>query len=151
MSGPLPHSPSQIIRQLLIDEGLASDGGTWPAYAIQEPDKPDNCITIYDTAGMNQGRFSVDGEVQETYGIQIRVRSNDSQTSFVKARAIAIDLETVHLDIVSVTDPTGYGTASMNYVIYNLSRRSGPLPLNDPDSDRKSWTINLLATLVELT
>ena len=151
MSGQLSHTPSQVIRQLLIDLLLGADGGTsWPVYATHEPNAPDNCITVYDTVGRNQGRFQVGGEIQETHGIQVKVRATDAQTASAKASEIKTSLsENVHLTSVTVTDDEGFGTATQDYVLYNISFSSGPIPIPNPDNDRKVFTLNLLANLRE--
>ena len=59
MSGSLAHLPEDIVRYLLIDLSvgtLPSDVDDWPIYATQEPDKPDNVITVYGTEGNKHGR-----------------------------------------------------------------------------------------------
>jgi len=46
-------STAGIVQQLLIDLNLATDptvGSEWPVYCGYEPDDPDDCITVYDTA-----------------------------------------------------------------------------------------------------
>ena len=151
MSGLLTHTVSQVIRQLLIDNGLGSNGGaSGPVYSVQEPDSPDDTITTYDTAGVSRGRFQIGGEIQEVHGIQIRVRSNDAQVGWKKAQDIKLDLsQSVHLTTVTVTDPEGYGTATQDYIIYNISHRSGPLPIPDSNSDRKIHTLNIIVTVRE--
>ncbi len=151
MSGSLSHTVSQVIRQLLIDNGLGSDGGaSWPVYSMQGADSPDNTITVEDTAGVGRGRFQTDGEVQEVHGIQVRVRSKDGQTGWKKAQDIKVDLtQNSHLTTITVTDPEGYGTATQSYSIFNISHRSGPFPILDQDSDRKIHTTNFVVTIRE--
>ena len=151
MSGSLNHAPSQIVRQLLIDLEVGADGSaTWPVYAEQEPDKPDACITVYETAGVGRGRFQISGEVQVLYGIQINTRAANSQAARKKADDILYSLtQEVHLDAVSVTDDEGYGTASTSYVFYNISHKSGPLPVPEPNSDRKFYSTNFIVNLRE--
>lgn len=153
MSGTLSHTVSQVIRQLLIDLSLGSDGGaSWPVYATQIPNAPDSCIGVIDRVGVQRGRFQVGGEVQEVHGIQIIVRAGDAQTSHVKANAIKTNLaESVHLTTVAVTDPEGYGTASQSYVVYNVSHRSGPFTLNEDGTDRKLNSLNMVVTIREST
>lgn len=151
MSGTLSHTPSQIIRQLIIDLGLGSDGGaSWPVYAVQMPNTPDNCVGVIDRAGVGRGRFQVGGEVQEVYGVQIIVRAGDGQTAHVKADAIKSGLtQDVHLDGVTVTDEEGYGTATQGYIVYNVSHRSGPFVIPESDTDRKIASLNMLASIQE--
>ena len=149
MSGTMSHSPSQVIRQLLIDLGVASDGGTWPAYASQEPDKPDDCITVYDTSETRQGRFQVGGEEQSAYNLQIKVRSNDYQEGHVKANSIKTTLaQSVQNTTVSTLDDEANGTATQSYLVYAISLRSFfSIPV--PYSDRKVWTCNIQATITQ--
>ncbi len=151
MSGILTHTVDQIVRQLLIDLGHGSDGGaSWPVYAVQMPDTPDECIGVLDQVGVGRGRFQIGGEQQKMHGIQILMRAADMQTANVKANAIEIALsEDVHLASVTVTDPQGYGTATQQYIIYNISWRSGPFPLHEPTSDRKLRSLNVLVNVRE--
>ena len=119
-------------------------------YATQLPDAPDNCIAVLDQVGVGRGRLQVGGEQQELHGIQVIVRSSDDQTAFKKARDIkSAFMEDVLLNTVTVTDPEGYGTATQNYIFYNISWRSGPFPLDDPTSDRKLRSLNVLANVRE--
>jgi hypothetical protein len=49
VSGRLNHSPAAVLRQALVDLGVASDPGTgqeWPAFATKEPDAPENALTL---------------------------------------------------------------------------------------------------------
>lgn len=94
----LAHSPSEIIRQLMIADGKASDGGTlnasnlpagdWPAFKGVEPDKPDEVITVFTTTGTDSGRTQVDGEVASFFGFQVRVRSYDGVRCFARAAVL---------------------------------------------------------------
>ncbi len=99
MPGILTHSPCEILRQLLIDLGLGTDPDlspqqAWPVYASGEPSSPDSVITVYDTDGRDAGmRFQTTGERQEMQGFQIRVRSVDKPTGYVKAQNMAITLD----------------------------------------------------------
>jgi len=79
MPGTLTHSPSDIVRQLLVNLALGVDPTTdetsdWPIYESREPDLPDDCITVYNTADKLQGRTMTDGETQGQEGIQVRIR-----------------------------------------------------------------------------
>ena len=93
MSGLLAHSPAAIVRQLLIDLAIGSEAASWPVYATSEPDEPDACLTVYDTAGRLQGRTHPDGEVQGLDGVMIRVRAADAESGWAKANAVAIALD----------------------------------------------------------
>lgn len=148
MSGALSHNPSQIVRQLLIDLALASDGGaSWPVYATQEANSPDATITVYDTAGRLQGKVLPIKEVHILRGVQINIRASDATTGYKKADDIAIALDQVALSTVNVTDPSGYGTATQAYTIYNIARAGDIIPVPQPSSNLKVYTVNVLVNL----
>lgn len=78
----LTASPARIVQRLLVENGWASDPdltivGTWPAYYDNEPDLPDNCITIYDTTPAIDSDIMLSGEQTQHEGITIRIRSKD--------------------------------------------------------------------------
>jgi len=140
MSGSLTHSPSAILRQLLVDLSLGTDPadeGIWPVYQGREPDTPDKTITTYDTEGVQDGRTMVGGRVYEHHGSQIRVRAANEPTAFEKAREIAVDLDEGEY-YVAVTISTS------TYLVQSISRVSGPLSIGkEPNSQRNLITINV--------
>lgn len=149
MSGALTHSPADVIQQLLIDleQGTAvADAGAWPVYASRMPDTPDSCICVRDTGGTKQGRMMVDGEVQEFPGVQVMVRCASPVAGWTKARAVAVAIDE-EVDLPSVT------IGSSVYLVYNVSRSSGPLALGKdaPNSKRNLFSINALVTLRQTT
>lgn len=96
MPGLLAHSPADITRYLLIDEGLGTlptDSSSWPVFVGVEADTPDNVITVFDTTSRLDGRTHNEGEVAERQGIQVRVRARDHATAYAKAQAITIALD----------------------------------------------------------
>lgn len=146
MSGPLNHSPADIIRYLLIKRGLgifpinASD--TWPVYAALVPDLPDKVITITDSSPQLDGRLMVDGEVQQHDGFQIAIRTANHNDGFRKANDI----------YVSITEDVQYAGVTIGtdtYKIYSISIASGIIALgkNPPVSKRNLFTINAIAAL----
>ena len=149
MSGPLTHSPADVIQQLLIDLELGTavaDEGAWPVYASRLPDTPDPAIAAIDTVGKKQGRTMIDGEVQENPGVQILIRAASSTTGWTKARAIAVALdEEVNLDYVTIDGSV--------YLVYNVSRTSGPMALGKdvPNSKRNLFSVNATVTLRQTT
>ncbi len=103
----LDHNQSQITRQLLIDRSAAVNGvgqyvaGTyngdpWPVFATNEPDVPDNCVTVYDTQGTDDIRSSVDGIQEYHPGVQVRVRALDVNVGKRRAELIRAMLEQVY-------------------------------------------------------
>lgn len=149
MSGSLIHSPSQIISQLLIDLALGTapaDAGSWPVHFSGEPNSPDNVITVYDAAGVSDGRTQVDGQMQEHHGIQVRIRSTNHGTGFTKARAIAVALdESVLLNSVAISGSV--------YLVYAVSRTGDVIALgkNHPIGDFNLFTINAVVALRQTT
>lgn len=146
MPGLLLHSPADVVRQLLVDLGLgidyADDRTDWALFASGEPDLPDNCITVYDTTGLDEGREMVSGERQEHHGLQIRVRSKTQAVGFAKARDISVALdEDVYQETVAVDGDS--------YLVWAVRRTGDPLFLGKdaPNSKRNLFTINATVSL----
>lgn len=137
----LQDSPAQIVRQLLIDLGGGSDGGTWPIYATSEPSDPDNVITVYDTIGQDDGRAQIDGSVFYHYGLQVRVRAIDHPTGWAKAIALRDLLATVYHNLTTV--------GSNKYEVWAISRLAQPLFIGKdvPRSKRTLFTINCMCVI----
>jgi hypothetical protein len=146
MSGQLADSPEEIVRQLLVDLHLATDpppapttgeDTSWPVFSPNEPTSPDNAITVQGTTGVKQARTMQDGDLVEHHGIQIRVRGQDNDTGFLKARALAIALDqTVYHNVVHV--------GSNNYHVQCINRQGDVMRLGreSPISSRYLFTIN---------
>ena len=152
MSLILLHSQADIIGQALTDLSLGSvpsyddgtyNGGTWPVFTTNEPDLPDNCITVYDTQGRDYGRAMADGHRFEHPGIQVRVRAQTHAVGFLKARQLAeqMDLGFLQLQVVMPDDTL--------YTIDELSRTSDVIPLgvDNPQTKRHLFTINAVVTV----
>ncbi len=146
----LDHSPAYVIRCLLIQLGMATapkDYDIWPVFVSNEPDQPDNCIVVVDTAGALHGRHHFDGEVQEGYGIQILTRSVD-YTGEQTLRAIveALDQQVANT-AVQIMDDIGTGTT--DYIVYSMNRAGGILhPGRGPNNaNRDMFTVNYIATI----
>jgi hypothetical protein len=123
---------------------LPENSAAWPVHVESEPDVPDNCITVQETAGTLDGKDMAIGQLDEHLGAQIRVRSVDHAAGFTKARAVAVGLDEI----------TRYGVNVENsiYFIQNVSRKSGPLSIgNEPTSKRKLFTINVTISLRQTT
>jgi hypothetical protein len=142
----LDHTPSDVVRRLLIDLGQGSDGGTWPVYSTNEPDSPDDCITVYDTTGRDYGRDHL-GERSEHPGIQVRIRASDAYDGFKKAQAVAVAMDRVVRQTVDLDALVGTGITQ--YFVYEISRTGNVLPLGKemPASERTLFTINAVVTL----
>lgn len=154
MPGTLANSAADVLGILLVDLGLGTAPvtvgrqGEWPVYTEDEPDTPDNCITIYDTEGVGRGKTMPDGEVQEAHGIQVRVRAKTHTVGFAKAREIAVTLDPLSMRTVSV--PTG--NVTNRYRIWSLSRIGDVLAIGKqfPANKRRLFTLNYLVSLRQL-
>lgn len=147
MSGSLAHSPADILRQLLVDLDLgsypANPPDAWPVYVASEPDRPDECVTVYDTAGRPQGRLQVSGEKPELHGVQVRVRSARPPEGWAKARTIAVALdESVYAETVTMT-------GGSSYCVHSVTRTTDVVPLGkeSPQSKRSIFVLNALVCL----
>jgi len=92
----LTHSPADIVRQLLVDLGLAVDPAWmgardvavgWPAFAHTEPPQPDDCITVRETDPQDDGP-DMHGNLYFHHGCQVRFRSSVQNDGQNKARAV---------------------------------------------------------------
>jgi Bacteriophage minor capsid protein len=85
-------TPADVVRQLLIDAGIGAEPGgasvVWPVYAKKEPSMPDDCITVFNGPGTDDGRTHVDGVMQGLYTFQFRIRSADADDGWLKATEI---------------------------------------------------------------
>lgn len=142
MSGLLDHSPADITRYQLIagSQGtLPTNNSTWPIFVGNEPDTPDDCITVYDVTGEAEGITQIDGEVQERYSIQIRVRSAIHTTNYIKCQSIQNYLD-------KSIKRTTLTISSSDYLIHDYIRRQPILRLgkDTPNSKRELFVLNYL-------
>lgn len=149
MSGSLVHSPADIVRRALVTLGLGTlptASGSWPIAVSQEPDTPDEAITLYDTSGRIDGRTHVDGEIQEFPGLQVRVRSANPVTGYTKAQAIAVALDqSIRLTNVTI--------GANVYKIYAITRTGtvNAIGKEIETSKRNLFTINAVASIRQTT
>lgn len=142
----LSHSPADIVRYLLVNlsrGSLPEDEAAWPIYVSQEPDHPDSCITVYDTSGIIEGRAQISGEIQEHYGIQIKVRAASPTVAYAKISEVNnwID-KSVRNNLVTIE--------SSQYLVYAITRKGGILSLGKElsSSKRNLYTVNAIVSLV---
>lgn len=143
----MSHTASDIVRWLLIDQGLGTDpedSAAWPVYDAREPDQPDNCLTVYTTEGLDHGRLMPTGESAGLLGIQVRIRSRDERTGAAKAGAIKKAFEEDVYDETVTVDAT-------SYVVCCMARIGDVLTLGDesPTSRRKVHTVNAMVSIRE--
>lgn len=137
---PLEHSPSNIVRYLLVGfaQGIipVTINDVWPIYVASEPTSPDNVVTIYDTSGIVEGRLQGSGVVPEHFGFQVRVRAQTHEAGWAKIKQIANCMDTtVNRTVVTVS--------TNNYVVEAITRRGGIITLGkEPNSSRIVFTLN---------
>ena len=145
MSGLLQHLPSDIVRHLINDKGegtLPSLNGAWPVFATKLPDVPDEALCVYDSESLLEGRTMTNGETQEHYGIQVRLRAVSPAIGYHKAHLLAsrMDLNVLR-DLVTLE--------GIPYLVHAITRRGGILPIG-PESGstiRVGFTINFTASI----
>lgn len=126
MAGQLSQSPADVIRRLIVRFGLGvmPDGASqWQVGCGKELGFPDETITTYDTAGKDHGSTGPDGELQEHYGVSIRVRSANPQEGYAKASYLSKVLHEGVRNLVFVVGASAYLIDSVTRVgtINNLS------------------------------
>lgn len=143
MSGSLANSPAEIIKTLFVALGhgtLVESLSTWPIVVAITPDSPDNFITLTNTSGIMEGRFQVSGEMQEQYGIQIKVRASFHPTGWTKINELkqACDVG-VYMNNVTI--------GASQYIVYAITRKGGVLDLGYDIGSTKRHLFTLNATV----
>lgn len=148
--GPLNHLPSNIVRRWLVLVGMGEEpnvlsptSATWPVYAENDVDRPDNAIHVYSLEDILQGRAMYDGEYWGRHAFQVRIRGTTLPVAFTKADAVKEKLDKFsYQEAIAMTDPTN------SYLIHSISRTSGPICLgNEPNTQRVLYTINASVSL----
>ena len=141
----LYHSPARIIRKLLLDQGLASSSGDWQCFYAREPNTPDNCLSVFGTAGTGGGSLMVTGELTGHDGFQIRIRAKDHDTGRRKADAIQTELaEVVYQQTVTIIDES----ITYTYTVWSvLPGDVLDLGTEDAPSARSVFTINCTSAI----
>lgn len=148
MAGKLNNLPSEIIARLLVIKGWATTTNLnqgWPVYVEDEPDKPDNCLTVYTQGSNSGGRTMTDGQQQEEYTFQIRIRSQTSSGGWIKSNQIAKGLDEEVIDV-------GVVLGSNQYLVHCVARRGGILSLGKeyPSTLRSLFTLNAQLSVRQL-
>jgi Bacteriophage minor capsid protein len=146
MSGILTHTPSEILLQLLIMQGLVSEPSLddeWPGFYNHHPVSPDDLVCVYDTAGTIQGKTHVDGETQSHDGFNIRIRSERTTDGFAKANMIYNKISPITRFELKV-DTSIYRIQSITFTspVFSLGK--------DPESESRLHTINGVISVREV-
>lgn len=139
-------TPAQLIRRLIVAQGLALDtgvAGDWRSFTAFLPDEINNAVVVYDTVGKIDGRLMGSGIQIEKPGIQVMVRGVSYPDAWKKSQDIATMLD-LNASGTSVAI-TGDGI----YSIQNVSRTGTILSLGPEEVGtlrRYSFTINAIMT-----
>lgn len=140
----MTHSPADVLRRLLVTLShgtLPSAAGSWPISVAQEPDDPDDDMTLYDEVGRKDGRAMASGEVYEHHGVQLQLRAAKFTEGYAKVSSVVGALD---------QDAEGAGVTvdASSYVVYAVSRPGTVNYLgHEPESRRHVWTVSLLASI----
>ena len=136
------YTPAEILRAYLLTLADFSDSDALPIYISSTPEQPDDCITIYDTAGVIHGKL-MNGVTVERYGVSIRIRHREYNAGYVQALEVTEALSDLHdTDVVM--------TGGVTYTIQNASKTSpiASLGVEQGSSKRRDlFTVNYLLTV----
>lgn len=147
----LSHTPAEILRQALIDLGVATDQEderAWPIfYALLPEGVGVNLMTVHNTQGTLDGRLMDDGDYVEHPGFQIRLRTRYHRDGWLKAQAVWNALAGIRRQPVTLPDPET--EADVDYVIQSVTLTAPVAPMGqDPDHERReNFSINGRMTL----
>lgn len=143
---------TNIIRQLMIDNtvgvlpivgiasGTSGSSTDWPIFRDNLPEDPDNLITLNHTTPTLNGRFMTSGQTVTRPGLQVRVRSKDSDVGEEKTKRIDnFFTEVAKQDTVTI--------GSNVYLVEAFSKTSGPIPLGKSTQDSKRYIFSLNYTI----
>jgi hypothetical protein len=143
-------SPAEIVRQILINDGLVElppvpgqllpqqqmpNDGTTACYVSSMPDTIDQAVMIKDIAGKYSGRL-MRGRSTVHFGLLIKIRALDESGYTTIAAPIYLALDEFMPSIVMMPDGTEYPVQSVYPTsdIINIGEQVG--------KRREQWTIN---------
>lgn len=132
--------PHDVLAQALVTRGLGTDpawwlnhgvehltaGDTsrdWPVFKMQEPDRPDEVITVYETTPREDGKTQVDAQVVQHWGLTVRVRGRSDRAAGRRARLIARTLNEDVYDMTVTVEGTAYELQSVKAAAVPLNKR----------------------------
>lgn len=146
MGNLIYHSPAQVVAKAIVDQSagtLPASNGNWPVYVSQEPDTPDNLITVYDTQGIMHGFTQIDGLGQDHHGVMIRVRGATYSEGYIRGLLLKKIFDVpafINRTLVTIADTT----YAFSYAIANVRRTGDLLSLgaDKPSSRRRLFSLN---------
>lgn len=132
------HGPDEVIGRLLVVRGLGTDPawwGTntvadradaahdWPVFVGQEPEAPDEVLTVYETTPQVDAKTMPDGQLVVHWGLTVRVRGRTKPAAQVKAAEIARDLNEGVYDTHLTLDGVRYAVQSVRASVVDLKKQ----------------------------
>lgn len=124
-------SPAAHMKDLLVTAGYTFGGaGNWAVYVSKQPDTPNQCITIYNSGGLEPNpRWLLDFP-----SVQVRVRGGigDGENAWIKAKEVRDRLlgkqsytasngdRIVHINGIGDIALTGYDDQHRPEYVFNL-------------------------------
>lgn len=153
MSGTLTRPQAEIVAEIIISLGLGSiveevpvNQLYWPVYAITHGSDIDRLVCVYNTAGRLDGSKQSNGEIQEMFGIQIKVRDISIPSGYSKISAIAKSLdEYYNITPIAIEDS--------QFIVYALTRTSPVLFIGfeQPENVLPLFTANYTVSIRQIT
>jgi hypothetical protein len=146
-ASPIEIQPSRVIQRLLIEAEICAEPSktaqnSWPALIAHLPDDPVECVAIYDTAPVTEGRLLAGGLVQR-WGIQVRARAHPNEgyaVGWAKITRINRFLMGV-INVATVVD-------GVTFVAQSIAHDTGPYFIGIDDQTRyNNFTLNVLANI----
>lgn len=142
----MPSPPAaRIVMEYLVDQGLVTTNvaGPWKVYAHREADKPDRCVTVYETTPRILGRGAeAHSPVLERPGVQVRVRGPD----YEEARAKGLDIQDALAELRNTTVSV---PADAVYTVGCFTRTASLQYIGRQEkSTRELFTVNGLLTVL---
>ena len=109
-------------------------GKDWPCYISHMPDGDKvkhDALCIYDRPGVKDGRLMRTGEVLESFGVQIKVRSDDYRKGWAKISDVAKEIDGVFR--------LGIDAGNYLYFVQGITR-SQIIPLGIEDGPKRRYS-----------
>ena len=133
---------SKHIKDLLVQEGLGTFAETasnkWSINIGSQPDKPDNCITIYDTPGSTVDKTFTGANHLYHSTFQVRVRSKVYLTAHEQCELIRTTL-----DQFTTKGRTDKLLVEFDGTVYdNIAMDDESIPLTQDEKRRHIFVVN---------
>lgn len=143
-------SQAKIMLGYLVNQGLVILPPTlpppptvWVCYTNGMPDKPDNCVALFDGTPKLDGRIMRTGEVVRHPGLIVRIRAVDYDTGFNFGQLLI-----GYFDEVIGLTPALVTLDSVTYNIRNVSRKTDLVPLGEEKNTRRQiFTLDTKLTI----